>query len=66
MVKFEIEEIDNGYLVKGEFYWPQIENTFKIFAATLPDAYATIATKCDNLMDEEVEKVDPRQDESLF
>jgi hypothetical protein len=63
MIKFEIEEISNGYLVKGDLDWYEDANgdyvdDFVIYAANLPDAFATIATKCDNLMDDQIAKAE--------
>lgn len=60
MITFKIEEINNGFLIKGEYDWTAYSKSmyfedFTLFAATLPDAFATIATKCDNLMDEVIE-----------
>ena len=63
MIKFEIAEIDNGFLVKGVFDWLEdsdgdFVNDFTLYAASLPDAFAMIATKCDFLMDDQISKAE--------
>jgi hypothetical protein len=69
MIKFEIEEITNGYLIKGDMgYYEDAKgdyvDDFVIFAHTLADAFAMIANKCDQLSDEEASKP-PEIDDGL-
>lgn len=61
MIKFEIEEITNGFIVHGDMGFHTDANDeyledFKIFAHTLPDAFAVIANRCDQLSDEEAKR----------
>lgn len=60
-IKFEIEEITNGFLVHGDMGYHEDSQgeyleDFKVFAHTLADAFAIIANKCDQLSDEEMGK----------
>lgn len=68
MIKFEIEEIDNGFLVTGKFYLLEdsdgsFVDDFTLYATNLPDAFAMVATKCDNLMDDAIAKAEQSRDD---
>jgi hypothetical protein len=71
-MKFAIEVIDNGYLVKGEFGWVEDPNgdlidDFTLFAHTYQDALSLIANKCDKLVEDFMSKPTPQEDqEHLF
>ena len=59
---FLINQIDNGYIVKfrkdsdADDVWNEGHESSTIYAATLADAYATIANKCDMFVDQEMDK----------
>lgn len=58
-MQFKIEEIDNGYIIKGEFGWEEdskgdLLDDFTLYAATRADAFAMVAHKCDQLIDDEL------------
>lgn len=61
MITFSIEQIDNGFLVKGDMGWyenssGEYEEDFTIFAHSIPDAFAIIANKCDKMSEDELNK----------
>jgi hypothetical protein len=67
MIKFEIEQISNGYLIRGDLGWHEnaegdYMDDFVMYAPNLADTFALLANKCDNLMDEEMAKASTERD----